>query len=170
MKKSVNRTFSLSTCLMILPMYSFLLLGCDDDSYTTQEETQQEESSQKVETEEDITFHEIKEIDSDTLITDSEKKEISEKTTYSREPNWGDIEHLYKWYEIGIINAAPYKDWKLLVLDFQCDGPCLSTFVHRFAYNTGTEELVLLSKYSTEYSLTDYINSFISKFSFDLSS
>ena len=73
--------------LVSLPLYSFLLLGCDTDSYTppetetnqTQEETQQEEDSREVETGEDITFHEIKEIDSDTLITDSEKEEIVEQ-------------------------------------------------------------------------------------------
>jgi hypothetical protein len=158
--------------LVSLPLYSFLLLGCEDDSYTpqetetnqTQEETQQEESSQTEEVEmgKDITFHEIIEIDSDTLITDSEKKEIMEKIRFSEEAKWADMEYLYEWHEVGTINVDPYKGWKLLVLDLQCDGMCMSTFVHRFAYNKETEELVLLNKYGPEYEVSDYINAFLS--------
>ncbi len=52
------------------------------------------------------------------------------------------------WYESGVINVEPYDDWKMLLLQVECEGPCFSSDFYRFAYDEATEELIHLSYHS----------------------
>lgn len=64
---------------------------------------------------------------------------------------WSDIAYFFNFYDVGTIKAEQYKDWKLLVLDLTCDGMCFAHSIYRFAWNNQTDELVLLTKMSNEY-------------------
>lgn len=66
---------------------------------------------------------------------------------------WADASSYFKFYEVGTINKAPYQSWKLVNLLYECEGPCMSRPLYRFAYDEKDQKLVMLIKnsYSSEY-------------------
>lgn len=66
---------------------------------------------------------------------------------------WTRLMGLAEWYEVGeIINEnSPLNGYKYIVWNNVCEGPCFNADIHRFAMNSSTGELILLTAYSSEY-------------------
>lgn len=62
---------------------------------------------------------------------------------------WEDLSSLYHFYDSGTIKKAPYDGWKLVVLNMDCDGPCFSANLFRFAWDPNGKKLVELEKMSS---------------------
>lgn len=59
-------------------------------------------------------------------------------------------------YDVGTLKIEPYKGQKLLVMDLECDGPCMSATVERFAWDEKTGELTWLENMSDSEFMPDY--------------
>jgi len=71
---------------------------------------------------------------------------------------WEELSSLYHFYDVGTIKKAPYPEWKLVVLDMDCDGPCFSANLFRFAWDPNAKKLVELGKLSSsEYSPAEMV-------------
>lgn len=61
---------------------------------------------------------------------------------------WAELDYYFNFYKSGKIKVDPYKDWDLVTLDLQCEGPCSSAQIYRFAYKSDSGDLVLLDKHT----------------------
>ncbi|HCW31888.1 TPA: hypothetical protein DGH83_00085 [Candidatus Peregrinibacteria bacterium] len=70
----------------------------------------------------------------------------------------------FHWYEVGTIftKGLPYEGQKLVVLNLDCEGPCFSPNLYRFAWDEATQTLTFLAPYSTEY-YPDYLSPLMTK-------
>lgn len=68
---------------------------------------------------------------------------------------WNHVSGLLDWYEVGILEKAPYEGWSLVVLNVSCEGPCAQSDFYRFAYNQGSGEVIYLPQHSSSTESTD---------------
>jgi len=64
---------------------------------------------------------------------------------------WADIDHFFRFYEVGTIKSETYKNQKLVVLNLECDGMCMKPQIYRFAYDSDKNTLTYLKRMSSEY-------------------
>jgi hypothetical protein len=90
----------------------------------------------------------------DTLITGTLRENILTSYTSgwspTETPKWTDVSGVMHFYEVGTIKAQTYKNRKLVILNVDCEGPCFEPYLYRFAYDPTKNELVMLTKYSSE--------------------
>ncbi|MFC1751296.1 S-layer homology domain-containing protein [Pseudomonadota bacterium] len=111
-------------------------------------------SPSTIEPNEDITFTGNTLLSNNDFMTQSMKDSVVTdwKIMYEwSETTWTDMDDFFRWYDVGRINAEPYKGDRLILLDLRCDGMCFQNFVYRFAYNESTKELVMLDNHSNDY-------------------
>jgi len=99
----------------------------------------------------EVTFSAAKKLDTNVMLKKYEKdmiatKEMGDITTSSED--WKNVTQLFSFYEIGTIKKSPYKDWRLVVLQVSCDGPCFNAYLYRLAWNREQDKLVFFSKIS----------------------
>lgn len=67
-----------------------------------------------------------------------------------------DIADSYTFYDVGTLKLSPYKGQKLLVMNLECDGPCMNAIVHRFAWDEQSGQLTWLENMSDGEFLPEY--------------
>jgi hypothetical protein len=169
MTTALKKGITISLVVLILSGCEFSLNGILEEEKvprpngTTPTETQQ---PPKFDSEKPITsiapyyangdieyYKDIKELSKSTLLNQNIKDQIV--SSYSS--NWGNskvewttVEGSFHFYEVGTIKAQTYKNKKLVVLQLDCDGPCFSPFLYRYAYDPIKNELILLERHSSE--------------------
>ncbi len=109
----------------------------------------------------DITYNAPKKVDTQLVLapykSDMQTLNENEVKAYEGTPaKWEDLSAKYEFYDAGTIHKAPYDGWKLLVLDMDCEGPCMSASIFRFAWDSDNKKLVELEKLSsTDYAPTE---------------
>lgn len=102
----------------------------------------------------DIEYYQsITELSVDTLLTPDLQTQVA--NTYASSwggtsTKWEEISSLFHFYEVGTIKAPTYKSQKLIVLKLDCDGPCFSPFLFRYAYDSAKNKFTLLERHSSE--------------------
>jgi hypothetical protein len=84
-----------------------------------------------------------------TAMLQSRDKEMKTYDQNAQPTKWEDIAQYFHFYDAGTIKKAPYSGWKLVILNQDCDGPCMSASIYRFAYDKATGKLELLNNHST---------------------
>lgn len=151
---------------------SLMLAGCDQPADTTDEnldnkavveesekntentEEKEETKTPKINTElgsyfqeSDVEFGDINKLDVSNILGD--KIEEIQKNETINTPYRLELEYM-EWYEVGEIKVEPYKEYKLVILDLQCEGMCFRNNTYRFAWNKENQELILLEKHSDD--------------------
>ncbi|MCC7431891.1 hypothetical protein IT412_00020 [Candidatus Peregrinibacteria bacterium] len=67
-----------------------------------------------------------------------------------------DLAGSFGFYDVGTLKVAPYKGQKLLVMNLECDGPCMSATIERFAWDEKTGDITWLENLSNTDFIPDY--------------
>lgn len=112
----------------------------------------------------DIAYHDITAVSTTQIMGSMEdeivaaKNESQGSTGTEWAETWEEITPIFHWYAVGAIakTGSEYEGQELLLLNLECEGPCFSRNIYRFAWDETTGALTFLVNHSKDYQ-PDYL-------------
>ena len=123
--------------------------------------TEEDKDSKSIVDDSEVVFNKAKELNTRTVLAKYLDKMIDAVPEYYKSAEDESAEELIleelTFYDVGEIKIAPYAGQKLLAMKVDCDGPCFTVTLSRFAWDEKTGELTHLDNLSTQDYVPDYV-------------
>lgn len=108
----------------------------------------------------EVAFRAPKSLDTETVLTKYMDKMVAAAPDDYKSTGQSSAEKLIltglHFYDVGEIKIAPYASQKLLVMEIDCEGPCFTATLSRFAWDEQDGKLSYLDNLSNEDYVPDY--------------